>query len=313
MENNKSAKIFVAGHRGLAGSAIVRRLIAGGYSNIITRTHKELDLTCASSVDFFFEHERPEFVYLSAARVGGILANITSPVEFLIDNLLIEINVCQCSYKYGVKKLLFFGSSCIYPRVCPQPMKEESLLTGPLEKSNKSYALAKIVGLNLCEAYNSQYKTNFISVMPCNLYGPGDTFDLEKAHVVPAFIRKFHEAKLTNQEEITIWGTGNVTREFLHADDLADASVFLMENYNESQFVNVGTSEEITIANLANLMKKISGFEGNIVYDASKPDGAPRKVVDVSRLHSLGWKHKINFEEGIKETYDWFCKSHSDP
>jgi len=305
----KESKIYVAGHRGLVGSALKRKLESKGYTNLIFRTHKELDLTNQQVVNEFFEQEKPEYVFLAAAKVGGILANSTYPAEFIYENLMIESNIIHAAYKYGVKKLLFLGSSCIYPKLAPQPLKEEYLLTGSLEETNEAYAIAKIAGIRLCKHYNQQYGTNFISVMPTNLYGPNDNFDLETSHVMPALIRKFHEAKMNNKPEVVVWGTGKPLREFMHVDDMADACVFLMENYNFSEvgeFVNIGVGEDVTISELVELIKEIVGFEGEINYDTSKPDGTPRKLMDVSRLNGLGWKARISLKDGIKETYEWY-------
>ncbi|UGV40294.1 GDP-L-fucose synthase [Methanococcoides orientis] len=303
------SKIYVAGHRGMVGSAIKRKLESKGYTNLITRTHSELDLTNQQDVNNFFETERPEYVFLAAAKVGGILANSTYPAEFIYQNLMIEANVIHAAYTYGVKKLLFLGSSCIYPKFAPQPMKEEYLLTGELEVTNEAYAIAKIAGIRLCKHYNQQYGTNFMSVMPTNLYGQNDNFDLESSHVMPALIRKFHEAKMEDKPEIIIWGTGSPRREFLHVDDMADACVHLMENYDESnvgEFVNIGVGKDITIQELAELIGDIVGYEGEIVYDASKPDGTPQKLLDVSRLNGLGWEARILLRDGITETYEWY-------
>ncbi|HWR25742.1 MAG TPA: GDP-L-fucose synthase [Methanosarcina sp.] len=306
---DKGSKIYLAGHRGLVGSALRRKLESKGYSNPIFRTHRELDLTNQQAVNEFFEKEKPEYVFLAAAKVGGILANNTYPAEFIYENLMIEANVIHASYKYGVKKLLFLGSSCIYPKLAPQPLKEEYLLTGPLEETNEAYAVAKIAGIRLCKHYNQQYGTNFISVMPTNLYGPNDNFDLNTSHVMPALIRKFHEAKVNNEPEVVIWGTGKPFREFLHVDDMADASVYLMENFNANdigEFVNIGIGKDITIAELAVLIKEIVGFKGKIKKDTSKPDGTPQKLLDIAKLNSLGWKAKISLKEGIKQTYEWY-------
>ena len=306
---DKGSKIYVAGHRGLVGSALRRRLESQGYTNLIFRTHRELDLTNQLAVNKFFEHEKPEYVFLAAAKVGGILANSTYPAEFIYENLMIEANVIHASYKYGVKKLLFLGSSCIYPKMAPQPLKEEYLLTGPLEETNEAYAIAKIAGIRLCKHYNQQYGTNFISVMPTNLYGPNDNFDLETSHVMPALIRKFHEAKVDNEPEVIVWGTGKPFREFLHVDDMADACVYLMENFNADdigEFVNIGVGKDITIGELAELIKEIVGFEGKIKYDTSKPDGTPQKLLDITKLNSLGWKAKISLKDGIEQTYEWY-------
>ncbi len=303
---NKDSKIYVAGHRGLVGSAIMRKLQQEGYTNIITRTHKELDLTSQAQTQEFFEKEKPEYVFLAAAKVGGIHANNTYPADFAYINIMIESNVIKASYDYGVKKLLFLGSSCIYPKLCPQPIKEEYLLTGPLEKTNEAYAIAKIAGLKMCQYFNRQYGTNFISVMPTNLYGPNDNFDLETSHVLAALLRKFHEAKINNKPYVEVWGTGTPRREFLHVDDLADAVVYLMNNYDENEPLNIGTGKDITIKELAELIKEIVGYEGEIKFDTTKPDGTPRKLLDVSRLHATGWKHKIELREGIQSTYEWF-------
>jgi GDP-L-fucose synthase len=306
---DKEAKIYLAGHRGLVGSALKRKLESKGYTNLIFLTHRELDLTNQKAVNEFFEQERPEYVFLAAAKVGGILANNTYPAEFIYENLMIEANVIHASYKYGVRKLLFLGSSCIYPKLAPQPLKEEYLLTGPLEETNEAYAVAKIAGIRLCKHYNQQYGTNFISVMPTNLYGPNDNFDLETSHVMPALIRKFHEAKVNNDQEVVVWGTGKPFREFMHVDDMADACVYLMENFSADQineFVNIGVGKDITIGELAELIKETVGFKGKIVNDISKPDGTPQKLLDVTKLNSLGWKARISLEEGIKQTYEWY-------
>ena len=303
---NKDSKIYVAGHRGLVGSAIMRKLQQEGYTNIITRTHKELDLTNQAQTQEFFKKEKPEYVFLAAAKVGGIHANNTYPADFAYINIMIESNVIKASYDYGVKKLLFLGSSCIYPKLCPQPIKEEYLLTGPLEKTNEAYAIAKIAGLKMCQYFNRQYGTNYISVMPTNLYGPNDNFDLETSHVLPALIRKFHEAKINNKPYVEVWGTGTPRREFLHVDDLADAVVYLMNNYDENEPLNIGTGKDVTIKELAELIKEVVGYEGEIKFDTTKPDGTPRKLLDVSRLHNAGWEHKITLREGIENTYEWF-------
>lgn len=305
----KHSKIYVAGHRGMVGSAIFRKLQKEGYNNILTRTSKELDLRHQQAVEDFFQKEQPEYVFLAAAKVGGILANNTYRADFLYDNLMIQSNVIHAAYKYKVKKLLFLGSSCIYPKHAPQPMKEEYLLSGYLEPTNEPYAIAKITGIKMCEAYRDQYGCNFISAMPTNLYGPNDNYDLNNSHVLPALIRKFYEAKINKKPSVTIWGTGQPRREFMHADDLADACLFLMLNYNEKQFVNVGTGKDIAIAELAQLIKNIVGYEGEIVFDTSKPDGTPRKLLDLSYLHSLGWKHKIELEEGILLAYQDFLQN----
>ncbi len=303
---DKNSKIFIAGHRGLVGSAIVRALQKEGFTNLILRTHKELDLTNQHAVSEFFAKEKPEYVFLSAAKVGGIMANKNYPADFIYNNLTIQTNVIHGSYVHGVKKLLFLGSSCIYPKLCPQPIKEEYLLTSELEPSNKAYAVAKITGIIMCQSYNEQYDTNFISLMPTNLYGPNDNFDLENSHVLPAMIRKFHEAKVAGSPSVTLWGTGGAMREFLHVDDLAEASLFLMQNYNDSSIINVGTGEDVTIKELAEKIKEVVRYEGEIVWDTTKPDGTPRKLLDVSKIHSLGWKHKIALNKGIDSTYEWF-------
>jgi len=305
---NISSRIYVAGHRWLVGSAICRRLDAEGFTHLLTRRSDELDLTRQAEVEAFFQREKPDYVFLSAAKVGGILANNTYPADFIYKNIMIQSNIIHASYANGVRKLLFLGSSCIYPKFAPQPMKEEYLLTGELEPTNEPYAVAKIAGIKMCQAYNLQYKTNFISVMPTNLYGPGDNFDLETSHVLPALIRKFHEAKTGQSPFVTIWGTGTPKREFLYIDDLADACVFLMNNYDAAGIVNIGVGDDISINELAHLVKRIMGYSGEIVYDSSKPDGTPRKLLDVSRLNSLGWKAKISLEEGIARTYEWYVK-----
>ena len=307
---DRSKKIYVAGHRGLVGSALVRKLQKEGFTNIITRTHAELDLTRQADVEHFFETEKPDYVILAAAKVGGIHANDTYPADFIMQNLQIECNVIDAAYKNQVQKLLFLGSSCIYPRQCPQPIKEEYLLSDYLEKTNEAYALAKIAGLKMCSYYNKQYGTNYISVMPCNLYGINDNFSLENSHVLPALMRKFHEAKIKGQPTVTIWGSGKPLREFLNVDDLADACLFLMDHYEGDDFFNVGYGEEVTIMELAELVKKTVGFEGEIVMDASKPDGTMRKLTDISRMKALGWEPKITLEAGLRETYQWFCEKY---
>jgi GDP-L-fucose synthase len=306
----KDEKIYVAGHRGLVGSAIMRKLKKEGYNNLVYRTSSELDLRRQEKVEDFFKEEKPEYVILAAAKVGGIQANNTYSAEFLYDNLMIETNVIEAAYQNDVNKLLFLGSSCIYPKFAEQPMKEEYLLSGKLESTNEGYAVAKITGIKLCEHYNKQYGTNFISAMPTNLYGRNDNFDLETSHVLPALIRKFHEAKVNDEDEVVIWGTGKPKREFLHVDDLADSLLFLMNNYNGDQFVNVGVGEDISILELAELIKDIVGFEGEIVNDTSKPDGTPRKLLDVSKLNDLGWEAQISLKEGIKNTYEWFKENY---
>lgn len=303
---DRNARIYVAGHRGLVGSAIVRKLTAEGYGNLLLRTSGELDLRDQAAVAAFFAAEQPDYVFLAAAKVGGIVANNTYPAEFIYDNLMIEANVIHSSYRTGVSKLLFLGSTCIYPKMASQPIREEYLLTGPLEPTNEAYAIAKIAGISLCRSYNRQYGTRFIAAMPTNLYGPNDNFDLEKSHVLPALIRKFHEAKIAGAPTVTVWGTGAPLREFIHVDDVADAALYLMRHHEGNDIVNIGSGEEISIRDLALLVKKIVGFEGELVFDASKPDGTPRKLSDVSRLHSLGWRHRIGLEEGVGGTYEWF-------
>lgn len=301
-------KIYIAGHRGMVGSAIYRNLTAKGFSNIITKSSAELDLRNQHAVNQFFESEKPKYVFLAAAKVGGIHANNTFRADFLYDNLMIESNIIHAAAKNEVTKLMFLGSSCIYPKLAPQPLKEEYLLTGPLEFTNEPYAIAKIAGIKLCESYRSQYGCNFISVMPTNLYGIGDNYDLNNSHVLPALIRKMHEAKVNQAAEVVVWGSGTPKREFLYADDLAEACTYLMENYNEEQLVNIGTGEDLSIGELAALIQKIVGFEGKIVFDASKPDGTPRKLMDVSKLHGLGWKHTVELEEGISRAYQDFLQ-----
>ena len=306
---NKNDKIFVAGHRGLVGSAIKRELEKKGYTNIVTRTHKELDLTDSKAVSEFFEAEKPDYVILSAAKVGGIQGNNTFPVEFFTENMKIQLNVITNAFKQNVKKLLFLGSSCIYPKNAPQPMKEEYLLSSKLEKTNEMYALAKISGLKLCASYNREYNTDYISVMPCNLYGLNDNYDTKNAHVLPMLVRRFHEAKETGLKEVTVWGTGTPLREFMYAGDLAKAIVYLMENKSAKEigeFINIGTGTEVTILGLAQMIKKIVGFEGELVFDKSKPDGTMRKLMDVSRINNLGWKAETSLEEGIKIVYNDF-------
>lgn len=305
----KNSKIYVAGHQGLAGDALVRALKARGFTNLLLKTRRELDLLDQKKVSSFFKKERPEYVFLAAAKVGGILANKTYPAQFCYQNLQIECNVIESSYQNKVKKLLFLGSSCVYPRLAPQPIKEKYLLGGPLEITNKAFAIAKIAGITMCQSYNRQFGTHFLSVMPTNLYGPNDNFDLENSHVLPGLIRKFHEARTRNKKNVTLWGTGRSYREFLHVDDLADAAIFIMKNYDDSEIVNIGTGEDITIRNLAQLIKKITRFQGTILWDKEKPDGTPRKLLDVSKIHSLGWKHKIALEKGIRSTYEWYKES----
>jgi GDP-L-fucose synthase len=302
-------KIFVAGHRGMVGSAIVRKLSAEGYNNIITRTSGELDLRNQQAVNDFFKTEKPAYVFLAAAKVGGIMANDTYRAEFIYDNLMIESNIIHASYKNEVKKLLFLGSSCIYPKLAPQPLKEEYLLTGLLENTNEPYAIAKITGIKLCEAYRDQYGCNFISAMPTNLYGPNDNYDLQSSHVLPALIRKFHEAKIADHPAVTLWGSGTPKREFLYVDDLANACFHLMLHYNEKLFVNIGTGEDLSIAELAELVKSIVRYNGDMVWDRSKPDGTPRKLMDVSRINSSGWKYTVELPQGIKLAYDSFLNT----
>jgi Nucleoside-diphosphate-sugar epimerases len=306
---NTTDKIYVAGHRGMVGSAILRKLQQQAHTNIVTRTSKELDLRNQQAVNEFFAKEKPDYVFLAAAKVGGILANDTYRAEFIYDNIMIQSNVIHAAYVNGVKKLMFLGSSCIYPKLAPQPLREEYLLTGELESTNEPYAIAKIAGIKMCDAYRSQYGCNFISVMPTNLYGPNDNYDLNKSHVLPALIRKFHTAKVNGDPVVTIWGTGSPKREFLHADDLADACYFLMQHYDEPGFVNIGTGEDISIKELALLIKDIVGYTGSLEYDTSKPDGTPRKLMDVSKLHQLGWKHSIGLREGIERVYHEFTQN----
>lgn len=305
----KDSRIFVAGHRGLAGSAILRRLQALGYQNLVLSSRSETDLRSRESVARFFDREKPEYVFLAAAKVGGILANSTFPADFLRDNLEIQLNVIEASRQHGARKLQFLGSSCIYPKFAPQPMREEYLLTGALEPTNEWYAIAKIAGIKLCQAYRAQYGFDAISLMPTNLYGPGDNFDLNTSHVLPALIRKFHHAVSEGEPTVTIWGTGSPKREFLHVDDLASAAVYLMETYSEAEIVNVGTGEDVTIRELAESIGEVVGFQGELVFDASKPDGTPRKLLDVSRLHAMGWKHQISLAQGLRLTYQWYLEN----
>lgn len=305
---NRESRIYVAGHRGMVGSAIVRRLREEGFERIVTRARTGLDLTDARAVDAFFAEERPEYVFLAAAKVGGILANATCPAGFIRENLAIELNVIEAAHRHGVKKLLFLGSSCIYPRHAPQPIKEEYLLTGALEPTNQPYAIAKIAGIELCRSYRRQYGADFISVMPTNLYGPNDDFDPRTSHVLPALIRRFHEAKERGDEAVVVWGSGRPRREFLHADDLADACVFLMERYSAEEPINVGVGKDMSIASLAELVREVVGYEGEIRFDPSKPDGTPRKLLDVGRLHSMGWRARIPLREGIERTYRWYLE-----
>jgi GDP-L-fucose synthase len=302
----KNAKIYVAGHHGLVGSGIMRSLQRHGYENIIVRTHREMDLRNQEQVNRFFEEEKPEYVFLAAAKVGGIWANSQAPADFCYDNLMISANVIHAAYEHHVKKLLFLGSSCIYPKMAPQPIKEEYLLTGALEPTNEGYALAKISGMQMCKFYRRQYGCDFISAMPTNLYGINDNFDLNSSHVLPAMIRKFHEAKVQNKPEVVLWGTGRVLREFLYVDDLADALVFLMNHYSDESHVNIGTGEDLSIHDLALTVKEVVGYQGDIVYDSSKPDGTPRKLLDVSLLHSIGWHHQVGLRQGIEEVYAWY-------
>ena len=308
---NLDAKIYVAGHRGLVGSAIVRNLEAKGYKNIIYRTHKELDLTNQEAVRTFFEEEKPEYVFLAAAKVGGIHANNTYPADFIYDNLMIQNNVIKAAHDFEVKKLLFLGSTCIYPKMAPQPIKEEYLLTGSLEETNEAYAVAKIAGLEMCKFFKRQYGDNFISCMPTNLYGPNDNFDLKNSHVLPALIRKFHEAKVNDNDVVEVWGTGTPLREFLYVDDMADACVFLMENYDGEQHVNIGTGEEVSIRELAETVKEVVGFDGELVFNTEMPDGTPRKLTTVDKLHGLGWKHKVSLDKGIRLAYNWFLENYN--
>lgn len=306
----KNSKIYVAGHLGLVGSAIVRNLRSKGYENIIGRTISELDLMNQQAVLDFFEQEKPEYVVLAAAKVGGIHANNTYPAEFIYQNLMIQNNVIHSAHIHQVKKLLFLGSTCIYPKLAKQPITEDELLTGPLEPTNEAYAIAKIAGLEMCKFYKRQYGDNFISCMPTNLYGPYDNFDLKNSHVMPALIRKFHEAKQNNDETVEVWGTGTPLREFLYVDDMADACVFLLENYEGEQHVNIGTGEEITIGDLARIIKDVVGFEGKLVFNSEMPDGTPRKLTDVTKLHGLGWRHKMELANGVKSAYQWFCENY---
>ena len=306
---NREARIFVAGHRGMVGSAIVRRLQNEGFKNLHTRTRKELDLMDRAAVRAFFENVRPDYVVDAAARVGGIAANFEKPVEFLIENLTIQNNVIQAAADFGVTKLLFLGSSCIYPKMAPQPLCEEALLTGPLEPTNDAYAIAKIAGIKLCQAYAREYGKNFISGMPTNLYGPNDNFDLHTSHVLPALIRKVHEAKQAGSKDVSVWGSGTPRREFLHVDDLAGACFFLLENYDSPEIVNIGCGEDVSIRELAEMVCDVLGYEGELVFDASKPDGTPRKLMNVGRILSLGWKPRIGLQDGIRDAYEWFLKT----
>lgn len=306
---DKNSKIYVAGHKGLVGSAIVRLLEKKGYENLILKTRKKLDLLNQQAVTDFFKKEKPEYVFLAAAKVGGIMANNNQPADFIYENLLVQTNIIHNSYSNGVKKLLFLGSSCIYPKLASQPLKEECLLTGELESTNKSYSLAKIAGIIMCQSYNKQHGTNFISVMPTNIYGPNDNFDLQNAHALPALIRKFHEAKINNEKGIIVWGTGKAKREFLHVDDLAEACLFLMKNYNSSEIINIGTGKDLSIKELAEKIKNIVEYGGKIVWDKTKPDGTPRKLLSVNKINKLGWKAKTDLKKGLEATYDWFLKN----
>jgi len=317
---DKQAKIYVAGHRGLVGSAIVRRLLAEGHDNLLLVTSRELDLRNQAAVTDFFKREKPEYVFLAAAKVGGIEANNSFPAEFIHDNLMIQSNIIHNAYLSGTRRLLFLGSTCIYPRLAPQPLKEEYLLTGPLEPTNEPYAIAKIAGITMCRSYNRQFGTAFLAAMPTNLYGPNDNFDLEKSHVLPALIRKFHEAKDRNAEKVIVWGTGEPKREFLHVDDLADATLFLMNlpddaylsllaSHFSPALINIGAGEEVSIRELALLVKNVAGFAGELIFDRTKPDGTPRKLCDVTRIHDLGWRHRIGLEEGLRETYRWYVEN----
>lgn len=306
---DRNERVYIAGHRGLVGSAIWRELESAGFKNLIGRSRAELDLQDAAAVKSFYAKEKPAYVFVAAAKVGGILANNNYPAQFLFENLQIQNNLIHGAHEAGVKKLLFLGSSCIYPKLAPQPIKEEHLLTGPLEPTNEWYAIAKIAGIKMCQAYRRQYGCNFISAMPTNMYGPNDNFDLQSSHVLPALIRKFHEAKITNAATVTCWGTGTPLREFLYADDLARACLFLLENYNEEQFINIGFGRDVTIKQLAETVQRVVGFGGKIVWDTSKPDGTPRKLMDSSRLFALGWKPKVELEAGIKLAYDFFLKN----
>lgn len=309
IQMNKTDKIYVAGHRGLVGSAIVRNLQEKGYTNVIGRTHKELDLTNQAAVRNFFEEERPDVVVLAAAKVGGINANNTTPADFIYDNLQIQCNVIKCCHDYHVSKLLFLGSTCIYPKMAPQPIPEDALLTGLLESTNEAYAIAKIAGLEMCKFYKKQYGDDFISCMPTNLYGPYDNYDLNGSHVMPAMIRKFHEAKRNGAPAVELWGTGTPLREFLYVDDMADACVYLLENYSGEQHVNIGTGREVTIKRLAEIVQETVGYSGSITWNSAMPDGTPRKLTDVRKLHELGWHHRVELEEGVRLAYDWFKKN----
>jgi GDP-L-fucose synthase len=307
---NKKDKIYIAGHKGLVGSALLRKLKALGFTHIITRTRKELDLFDAQKVTNFFQKQKPDYVFLAAAKVGGIHANNEYPADFIFQNITIQNNIIHNAYLTKVKKLLFLGSSCIYPKHAPQPIKEEYLLTSELEPTNEPYAIAKITGIKMCQAYNKQYSTNFISVMPTNLYGPNDNFDLETAHVLPALLRKFHEAKINNSSTVTVWGSGKPKREFMYVDDLADACIFLMQNYNDSEIINIGTDQDITIRELAEKIKKIVDFKGKIIWDKTKPDGTPRKLLDIAKIKKLGWSHKVNLVNGLEKYYKFYIEKY---
>lgn len=305
---NRASKIYVAGHQGLVGSALMRALSRHGYHHLVTRSFSELDLRNQNAVQQFFAQERPEFVFLAAAKVGGIQANSSYPAQFMYDNLMIQGIVMHAAHLYGVKKLLFLGSSCVYPRVCAQPIKEDYLLTGPLEPTNEAYAVAKIAGLKMCQSYKREYGSNFIAAMPTNLYGPNDTFDERNSHVIPALLHKFHQAKVEGRDRVTVWGSGLPRREFLYVDDLADALFFLMKNYDDEALINVGVGSDVTIAELALLMKKVVGFKGSLVFDTTKPDGTPQKLLDVTKLQTLGWRARTSLEEGLVKTYDWYLQ-----
>lgn len=306
---NRTDRVFVAGASGLVGSSLVRALNEQGFVHVLTSKSSDVDLRRQAQVESYFENEKPEYVFVAAAKVGGILANNTYPAEFIYDNIMIEANLIHCAYRFNVKKLLFLGSTCIYPKFAPQPLKEEYLLTGELEPTNEPYAVAKIAGIKLCDAYRRQYGANFVSVMPTNLYGPNDNFSLENSHVLPALIRKFHEAKINHSTNVTVWGSGMPRREFLFVDDLAEACLFLMNHYNESEFINVGTGQDLAISELVHMISNIVGFEGQIIYDQSKPDGTPQKLSDITKINKLGWKAKTPLEEGLRRTYDWYVKS----
>lgn len=306
---NPKDKIYIAGHKGLVGSAIDRFLRTQGYSNLVGRSHAELELADRKAVDLFFQEERPDYIFLAAAKVGGIYANNTYPADFIYSNLQVQNNIIDSAYRFGVKKLCFLGSSCIYPKLAPQPLKEEYLLSSPLEPTNEPYAIAKIAGIKMCQAYNRQYGTNFISVMPTNLYGPNDNFELQNSHVLAALVRKFSDAKKNGDKTVTVWGSGKPSREFLYIDDLAEACYFLMQNYNETEIINIGTGSDVTITELATMIAKQVGFEGTIEYDSSKPDGTPRKLLDVGRINKLGWKAKTSLEDGLKKTIRWYVEN----